>query len=63
MLLPFGKFPEVTARAGYVEALVSWAVALVELERVTGQPIERILAPLEIRENQSTGIDCPPSPG
>lgn len=50
-------------RAGYVAALESWAVALVELERVTGQPIERILAPFETHEDQPMGVDDPPSTG
>lgn len=50
------------ARAGYVGALEASAVALPELERVTGQPIQRILARDETDENTPAGDGEPPSP-
>ncbi len=47
-----------TARGGYVDALQASASMLVELEKVTGQPLARILEAVQTSVNPKV-IDCP----
>ena len=55
-----------TARSGYADALQASATTLVELEKVTGQPLAKIIAAVKSNEpsvgdpSQAGSADLPP---